>query len=360
MSCGSGVGATALAGFQKNTNGWDDGTAEQVDAGFGFEYLSESISYDVPHIRDESNAGSVQQGRGERGNERHDGGITAYAKYEGLDEIIAQAFGSVESGPAQQASSAAYQTVYRINDCPDGIFGTLVFEKRKDNRVWEYDCVKVVGLRISGEAGQPVQVEFTVAGRRLKRNAGTGVNTTTTIDSVTIPANRKKVHFNHLQLLIAAQSDSTALDAEDESYPSRFELTMEGQFDTDIFTTKNKPYRDEPKRNGHVLTTLTLEYPEYDGEDWLDRHSADPKTLLMAQMTFDSALDAGGGNNFSWVFDMAQLEVSEAAANIAGAGLIRHPITLIATKADSAPQGFSFADQLVMTVVNQMSTDPLA
>jgi hypothetical protein len=354
----AGIGALSSAAFKLKATAWE-AAAVVLGAGNGFEYRTENISHEVPYVRDESNIGSAQQGRGERGFERNAGPIVGPAKYEGLEPMLAACFGTA-GAPTQLSSSTAYKHQFRIKDRLEGIIGTLGIEKRKDATVWEYESAKIRQIRITGEAGQPVDIEFDFICRTLARNAGSGVNNTTTWDSVTIPANRDKVHFGDLQLLIGAWSDSVPLAATDEAYPSRFELVIDNPMDTEIFTTKGGFTVDEPKRDGHAMCTLSVEFPCYDDETWLNALAADPKTRFMGKLLFDSGQDAGGSNNFAWNFFLGQMEIDEASAQVAGAGVIRQPINFVNTKPSATPSGFDFADQIYMEVVSQLNTDALA
>src|SRR5262245_21518471 len=103
-------GVQAVAGFKKATT-W--GTAVALGAGNGIGLTSESISADVQLIEDEQLEGSAQQRAGEAGNRAFSGELVTGARYEGLEYMLAQVFGT--AGTPVTLDTSAKKHTFKLN-----------------------------------------------------------------------------------------------------------------------------------------------------------------------------------------------------------------------------------------------------
>lgn len=425
-----GKGYRTTAGFKKATT-W--GTPVEVGALNGIEFKSESLEADVQLIEDEQITGSAQQREGDAGVRKFAGDIVSAARYEGLEAIIAQVFGTAGT-PAQQVNrtaadgvavatdatftsataafaasdvgkritiagagaagalldttiltrtsateielavaastsvdpatwtiyDAAYKHVFKPANTLEGIFGTLVFVKLDAEEVHEYTTCKVGGMSIKAVAGQRAEVTFRLVAHDLNTNAGSGTNNTTTVASITLPANRAFLQFSQMVCRINGQSGA-GLGSGDTVYLSEFNLDIDNVLSTDDVTTQFGNKIDEPVRDGFIKISGSLVFSKYQTQN---------KTLFTEQMTkarkkMDVKFTGGaadGVTNFAWNLFFPNLQFASGTPTVGGPERIPLTLSFNAYRVLTIPTGFTagYIDALTMEVVSQQSANPLA
>ncbi len=288
----------------------------------------------------------------DRGNVDIEGTVTAFYRYSGaLNRLLAMAIG--QDTAAQIAATTAYTHTMIPQATLDAIFGTLAIDKNVS--VWEWPGVKVKGFTISGEAGQPINIEFEIIANTLNRNTSGGVNNNTTITNVTYRSKALRALFNHLTLRMHNQSDA-ALGAGDKLNITSFSLEFTRPMSAAHISSQREVI--EPTGDGLPEITLEIELPEYTADTHLS--DLDAETLKKIDLDLDSGVDAGSSNNYRLLIDIPQAKIIDAEAAVDGAGKIVHPLTLRLEEAQTAPSGMTATRPLQIVATNQHTTSELA
>jgi hypothetical protein len=232
-------GYQGIVGLKKATT-W--GTAVACGALDGLEVLSVDLEANRGIIPRPTISGRVSRIEGDPGNIEVGGSIRVPLRYESCGRLIAGLFGTA-GVPATIDTSGRVHT-FKIADSIDGIFWTLAYEVLKDTTIFEFNTVKPTSVtlrwQIPGEA--ILEVEF--IGSNF--TDASVINTTTTIDTITLSANNELAQARHLAggIRLNAQAGG-ALGANDAVDCTAGEVTISRPLERD-FTTALGYLSSEP------------------------------------------------------------------------------------------------------------------
>lgn len=351
------IGALARLGFAPAAGPW--GTPRLLGAGHLKEYVSESMTPDAQFIPDEQMAGQITQLGGDRGNEFHSGDVVMDLKYEGMEDVIGLAFGDANGGaaPPQVGLDVAYKHVLKPASNKVGKYGTIVVDKGFE--VWEYPTAKVGGFTLDVVPGRRARMTFPMIPQGLNINEGTGTNNTTTVATLTLPANRDFALFADLAVRMNLVADP-ALGTAHLVYASEFHVTLNNNYPTDDVTTRYGRKIDEPIQDGYTEVTGSIAFSKYMTENkaWMTR-ILDKGSVKMDVKFTGRAI---GATNFSAALYFPNVQMVSGAPNVSGPGRVPFTAAFRSSRALSVPTGFptGYTDALTMDIVNQRSTNALA
>lgn len=354
MAYAKGFAATAGS---KVASVWN--TEVLVDAGYGLEFTSESLTPDSQFIPDMEISGSATTQFGDKGNEFHSGNFVMDGKYQGVEHLIAQAFGTAGT-PSQVATDDAYKHVFKLNKNKEGLFSTVVIDKIVE--VWEYPTCKVASFSLSVAPGQRAKYQFSLIPGSLNINTSTGTNKTSTVSGMTLPSVREFLKFSQLAIRVNAQSGG-ALANSDLIYPSEFNLQINNNYPTDDVTTKYGYRVDEPVQNGFTEITGTVGFSKYyDGSNANNTFLAGmiAKTRYKMDAVFTGPI-ADGSTPFSMSLFFPDVQFVSGTANVGGPQRVPLQLQFKASRVSTAPTGFTagYVDGVVMELVNQNPVNAL-
>jgi len=233
----------------------------------------------------------------------------------------------------------------------------LAIEKNVD--LTEYGSVKIYGMHLRGQAGQPWRVTYDLMARDCLFDgsatyaATADVLTTTTYQKNAPPLAVWNTAANNVFWLNAMSGD--ALDSGDAIYPESFELNIVRPM-RQIFTSANVPYMDEPVDNGFVEITGSFNLPLYEAIAYQEYLLSG--TLLKMSVALLGDLIAAA-NYYQFTVNIPQLQITSAPARISGPEAVQHPIGFRCTVAAANPTGMSDTE-LYFAVQNTRTTSPLA
>lgn len=303
----------------------------------------ESIPQSIEHLPDDL-AGQYWPVEADQGLITCGGELAGYLRYEALGKLLAMAMGAA-SAPAT-LGGGAYLHQLRMTGTTDGLFGTLaVF---KGFSVHEYASVKVDGFTIEGMAGQPVQVTFHLICDGLTLNTSTGANTVAGMEALSAPDSGNRILFHQGQFWLN-DKDGGALGQGDEIYPSRFVLSFRRNLTGDHLAGGNQKIA-EPVMAAFPEISLTLEFPTYSSDTYLDDLGSDTRKKMKISFT---AQEIAPGVSFGFSLFLPHLVLTNATTAVDRAGKIQHPLTADILGAASAPEGMEgITAPLAIDVVN--------
>lgn len=183
--------------------------------------------------------------------------LAADLRYEGLETLIALVLGT--AGAPTTVDTSGKQHVLKINNQVDGIFASLAYELIKDTTVVEVSSVKFTGFTLRGRQGRPVEIEFRGIGDDYKYGTS-AINTTTTIDNVTLSANLEWALFKHLVVNYNAQSGAD-FSGTDLLYCTGFEINVDRAMEGRVSTERGNLI-SEPIETDFMKVTGSLEFPD--------------------------------------------------------------------------------------------------
>ena len=310
------------------------GTPLAAGASDGVLILSEGLGAGAAEDLIAEEAGVPFVEASDRGNVDIEGDVTAFYRYEGaLNSLMALAMGTATV--TQIGATTAYRHKFDLANTLDGVFGTWVVGKNVS--VWEWPSTKISGFTLSGEAGQPPQIEFQMRAHSLNRNTSSGTNNNTTLTSITYRSKTLRALFQHLTFRMNNQSAGALASPTDDVNITRFRLTYTRPIEATH--VQGSRFVIEPTENGLPEVGLEVQLPEYTADTFLS--DLDARTVKKADLTLDSGVSAGNGNNYSLLIQFPQLNIVGAEAAVDGAGKIVAPVTLRAETAQSAPTGMT-------------------
>lgn len=348
-----GKGYEATAGYAV-ASVW--GTPVALGALDGIEYMNEDIDTDPDLIEDDGISGSPERREGDLGNKIFGGGMTAQARYQGLEVLFAQALG-IAGVPTQVPTVNAYTHALKIHSNLEGIFGTLCI--KKNGKIFEYQTAKVTGFSIKHTQGKRAEVTFRFSIFDLAINTSSGTNTTTTFATVTLPTNRDFLLFN--QLVVRANSQAGgALGASDKLYISEFSMDFDGNFATDDVTTQFGNRIDEPIRDGYVNIKGSIQFSKLNDAATLDMVALN-LTKGRAKMDVTWTGPAISTSTYLWALYFPNLQFRKGTPKVPGAGRIPLQLDFSAYRVTTAPTGFTagYTGGVTMEIRSQLATDPL-
>jgi hypothetical protein len=350
-------GFLTVAGFKKAAT-W--GTPVTCATGDGIEIISESVAGTRELIEDMQITGAASQRGGDAGNMTVGGDLVTAARYEGLEPITAQVFGT--AGVPTTVDTTAYQHKLKLANALDGIFGTLAIQKQVE--VHEIDSAKITGFSFKCDAGQRAEITYRVAGRNLAENTSSGTNNNTTASSITLPSNRAFLLFRQLVVRINAQSGA-AFGTTDKVWVAGVSLDVDRAVKGDLFTTQGGYLVDEGIQDGFTKVTGTITFAKFEtgtgGNDTLFAAQL-AKTAKKMDWTFTGDSLAGSTTQyFQWVFNFPYVQFTEGTPQVGGPGIVTWSANFSAFRTTAAPTGMTGVTEPVeLHIFSQRATDPLA
>lgn len=353
-----GVAGNELVYAAKKAATW--GTAVACGAGDGILSRPSGIKQSNDITIDDS-VGLYFPVDGTPGALKVDGQLPAYLRYDGLDLLLALAMGSA-GVPTQQAATTAYAYAYSLANNTDGLFATFV--KNMKNYCAEIVNLKILGFSIKGEVGKPVEISFETVGNRINKNTGAGVNTTTTMNNITIPTigQGNRLMFGQAVFRINDQGSAALASPADVVSPSSFELTFKrklsgvyGAFTTGI-AGNNQDIIDEPTNDGLPEISLKFGFPRHTAVTRLTDLGND--TRKKCDIVFTGGLIASTYyRGFTLQFPHLQYKSVDITDE---AGIIKEPVEFAVYGAATAPTGMTgITAPFKISGINQRSTNPL-
>jgi len=326
----------------------------------GIEVVSVVPSGGTDLIEDQQITGRVTQREASAGVKNVTVTLRTALRYEGNGREIAYVMGT--AGTPATVDTTGKTATYKIKDDLDGIFNTLAYEITKDTKVEELTSVKWNKLTLRGKAGERIELE--VSGIASNWTDASASNTTTSIDSITLPANREFALFHQALLWVNAQSGG-AVATGDRVDISGFEITIERALDT-RFSTGGGQICDEPIPSGFAKVSGSFEFPALqDGTGGNQAFLAEQMagTRKKATLTITSPNLAGSATAYYqhklW---LPNLQFGPAKVGIPGPGGPTWSIPFQAWHVAAIPSGFTagYLDAVTWDNTNQDATDALA
>ena len=351
-------GFQGIVGRKKGAT-WN--TATVPAATDGLEVISVVPSGGTDLIEDMQITGRVTQREATAGLKNVTVTMRTALRYEGNGFDVALVTGT--AGAPTTVDTSGKLHVFKIKDDLGGIFSTLAYESIKDTKVEELTSVKWNKLKLSGKAGERVELEC--SGIASNWTDASAANTTTTIDSITLTAAREYVLFHQGLLWINAQGGATLATA-DRVNISGFELNIERGMDP-RFSTGGGQICDEPIENGFLKVSGSFDFPSLDSASpegnaqFLAEQMA--ATAKKATITFTSPTLAGAATAYySWKLWLPNLQFGAAKVGIPGPGGPTWSIPFQAWHVATIPTGFTagYLDAVTIDHVNKLTGDVFA
>jgi hypothetical protein len=350
-------GFQGIVGRKKGTT-WN--TAVVPAAADGIEVISIVPSGGTALIEDQQITGRVTQREAQAGVKSVTVTLRTALRYEGNGHDVAMVMGT--AGTPSTVDTTGKMHLFKIKDDLDGIFNTLAYESIKDTKVEELTSVKWTGCKITGKAGERVELELT--GIASNWTDASAANTTTTIDSITITATREYALFHQALLWMNAQGGG-ALATGDRVDISGFEINIERGMDA-RHSTGGGQITDEPIPNGFTKVSGSFDFPALqDGTGGNAAFLAEQMaaTAKKATLTLTSPTLAGSSTAYyAWKFWFPYLQFGEAKVGIPGPGGPTWSIPFQAWHVTTIPTGFTagYLDAVTIENTNKLGTDVLA
>lgn len=353
-----GKGYQGIVGRKKGST-W--GTTVVPASGDGLEVVSLDMGdAGTEGIEDNQITGIVTQRLSAAGAKSVMPKFTTGLRYEGNEFDIALMLGT--AGVPTTTDTSAYQHALKLKDDPDGIFASLAYEYIKDTKVAQVASYKPSKITLKGEAKGKFMLEVDSIGYEWIDDSTT--NTTTTIDSVTLPSNREFALFSQAAFRINANSGG-GLSASEDVYITAFELTVERPYDARV-STRFGDKTDEPIPSGFAKVSGSVTVPALDsGTGGATGFYAWQKALtaLKAKLIITSPNLAGAATQYyQHVLWLPSLQLGKGRPGIPGpqGETVTFPFT--ANHVTSVPTGFTsgYTGAVVWEVFSQKSGDPLA
>lgn len=350
-------GFQGIVGWAPGTT-W--GTAVAAAALRGIEVKDLSVVGNRALIPDAQMTGRATARASRKGDLKVEGSLMTDLRYEGLEPLIANVLGT--AGAPTTSDTSGKKHVFVLKDDLDGVFGTLAYELLKDTTVVEIPSAKIVGLTIKCAAGQSPEVEFRFVGNDYKTDSA--VNTTTTIDTVTYPANREFAAFAQSVLRMNAASGG-ALAGSDAIFISSWEISIDRGLEGAV-TTQFGDKIGEPRPTGPTKITGTIEFADLqDGTGGnlafiADQLAATPKKL---DLTITSPTLCGSATQYyQHVLYLPCVQFGDGKPAINSWGALTWSAPFEAFHAPAVPTGFpaTYDEAITWEVYSQRATDALA
>lgn len=280
--------------------------------------------------------------------------LTAYARYEGLDVLLALAMGV--AGTPTSAGSGAYYNTYSLATRLDGLFGSLFVKHQIETgtaKTWEYTSTKFVGFTIKSAAGKPVDVTL----HRVSNDCV--IDSSVSMASVTVPSLSNRLMGQEAAVRMNAQSGSALASPTDVIQPSDWTLTYKRPVD-DAHVQDGDPTIIEPIESGFPDISLQMTFPRYNAANHAFFAALGADTRQKCDITFTGAL-IGGSNYYTFRLRFPHLNLTTGSAPKDSASIVPVNLTFDVLGATSAPSGMSgLSLPFDVYVMNTRSTDPLA
>lgn len=268
----------------------------------------------------------------DKGKQSVAGSPTAYLRYRGLETFIALLMGSATVTAEITPSQGDYRHSLTLAANNFGKFATLAANLKSDKR-HEVASAKVIGITITAETGNPVEVTFDILGDDVVTQAALVAGTVTIPDT----GNRVVAGANH-HLRINAQSGA-ALSSSDNVLATKCVFTLKRPQEGDW--AKGTLAMDEPDGGAHPEITLAVTLPRYDVDTWYAAWIA--QTAQKARMQFQGEL-IGSTSNRTFEIWMPNLKLIEGEPELSGPGKIPQELVFKCHDVIVAPTGFTSSE----------------
>lgn len=338
------------------------GTAVACASGDGIESVSLETPGNTTPIDDNQITGSITQRASTAGNRDVAVTLSTGLRYEGNEDDIALALGT--AGVPATVDTSAKQHVLKPANQFDGIFATLAYELLKDVQVIEIPGVKWNTITLRGRAGERWMLEL--GGIGFDYVTGSVINTTTTIDTVTLPANREFAQFS--QTLVEL-NDQTGADfgAGDALFCQGFEVTMDRGLAGRVSTEHGDKVSEPIENSGFAQVSGSLDFSEVSDVATGGNLGliADQMALTEKKMkvTITSPNLAGSATQyFEHVLWFPTIQFGAGKPGIPGPEGQTWTLPFVAKHVAAVPTGFTagYTQALIWENFNTRATDPLA
>jgi len=358
-----GKGYQGILGFKRNTNTWG-GAAVAAGATDGVEVVSSPLQANRALVPDMQITGRVTQRQSDYAQKSIQGDVlTTALRYEGLERVIAGVFGT--AGVPATVDTTARRHVFKIADNL-GVWFTLAYEIIKDTTIYEFNQIKLSGLTLRIQANG--RLEISVRGIAHDFTDTSVINTTTTIDTVTLPANREYAEFRSVVVRMNAQS-AGALGAPDVRFVTGLEINIDRNLQPD-FTTEFGDKTSEPqpasggdpffKVNGSI-TFSQLDTASPGGNSGLVATQLAGTTQKMDINITADTLAGAATQKFAHVLWLPCLQFGDGKPSLT-AGALGWQVPFTAYHVLTIPTGFTagYIDAVTWENYSQIATDALA
>jgi hypothetical protein len=266
------------------------------------------------------------------------------------------------AGAPSTVDTTAKQHVLKIKADQDGIFSTLAYEYLKDTKVGEVPGLKWNKLKISGKQGERLMLEASGIGDTWTDASAS--NTTTTIDSITLPSNREYATFAQVAFKLNDQSAGSL--AATPIYIQGFSLELERPSESSI-TTERGNKSSEPIATGFMTGKLTLDFAvaqDGTGGNVLFLAEQIAGTAKKAKIEITSTTLAGASTQFfQWLIWMPYVQfLPVAKPGPTQPGAISWSQEAELHHVGTIPTGFTaaYTDMVTIDIFSQKSADALA
>lgn len=351
-----GKGHQSIAAFVAGGSTW--GTAVTASTGHGIYTNNHKITGGIETIPDNAITGAYFQKISTPGAHKASVSFEADLVYQGFERCIANFFG--QAGTPSAADTSAYQHVLKAAD-RDSVFGTFVYEGVKDTTVVEAPSVQFNKLTLSGKAMDVVKLSM--EGMADDVVIASSVNTTSSIDTVTVVKNTK-VPFSHVSFLLNNQSAGSLASA--PIYVNGFELSLDRPIDMNVTTERgNKSSLFIPKGflSGKLKIDFSIAQNGTGGNiAMITDHLA--ATAEKAKIVATGTTLIGAATQYEqhviWLPNLRSLPTD--VLPVQGPDGITWSQEFEIAQVSTAPTGFTsgYTDGVVWEIFSLLSTDPLA
>lgn len=280
--------------------------------------------------------------------------------YSGFERPVGNFFGGAGGTPAT-VDTSAYQHVFKFAD-RDAKFGTFAYESVKDTVVTENPSAQFTKLKLSGKSEDVFRISMEGLGDDVKIDSS--VNTTTTIDTVTVPpGGTYKVPFAQASFLLNNQTAGTLASA--PVYVSGIDLDLDNPLAPNVTTErgdKSSVFSRTENASGKLSIQFSVAANGTGGNIALltDRLAGTPEK---AKIILTSSVLAGAATQYFqhviWLPNLRALEGD--VLPVESAGVISwsqdYEIASISTTPTAFTSGYS--DGVVWEMFSQLATDAL-
>ncbi len=270
----------------------------------------------------------------DKGKQSAAGAPTAYLRYRGLELFIALLMGNATVSAELTASQGDYRHDLKLTPATFGKFATLAANLKSDKR-HEVPSAKIIGITITAETGNPVEVAFDILGNDVVTGSALVASTVTIPDT----GNRVISDANHSLRINAQSGAGLATDGSDDVLATKCVLTIkrspEGEW------VKGSIGMDEPDGGAHPEITLAVTLPRYDVDTWYDAWVAE--TAQKARWKFTGA-QIGTGELRTFEVWLPNMKLVEAEPDFTGPGKIPQELLFNVFDVTVAPTGFTSSE----------------
>lgn len=358
-----GKGFQGIVGVKRNNNAWG-GAALACGATDGVEVLSVPLQANRQLIPDMQITGRVTQRQSDVGNKVIQGDVLSSAlRYEGLERLIAGVMGT--AGVPSTVDTTGKKHVFKIADSLSP-FWTVAYEIIKDTLIYEFNTVILTGLSLKWSQGGRVEITFRGIGHDF--SDGSAINTTTTIDTITLPANREYADFRSIVVRLNDQSGA-GLGASDVRHISGGEINIDRNLQLD-FTTEfgDKTSLPQPASGGDPFLKVTgnLTFSRLDNASPGGSSGLPAKQLAGTTQKVDinitaDSLAGAATQKFAHVLYLPCLQFGDGKPSLQ-AGALGWTVPFTGYHVTTIPTGFpaGYLDAVTWENYSQIATDALA